>query len=385
VIASNFAQNWVTKRSHLLMLCVFGVFSPLVAPAQPTAAPAQPPRTRPAQPPPATSARPSKQQMENFQQIMSRLSLPGKGCFAAHYPTPVWQPVTCGNAPKYPNPLARGLRPAIVGGGNDQFIQVAGQVSSATGSFDSATGISAEYGLILGNTSSVSPDVYSLQLNANRFSTVVCGGVSVCTGWQQFLFSQSQCNGACVFIEYWLLDYPSPCPAGNWIYYPGTATTAPGCFMNTTPTLLGPQPLADLSNLKLSGSVSNGADIVMLATGTGDISAASQDSILDLAQGWTGAEFNVFGDCCATEAYFNSGSTLTVRLSAANGTVDVPTCSSTFSGPTAETNNLNLVGSCSTAGGADPSILFSESGGGPLPPGTIIGPTSPSDLSAHAN
>jgi hypothetical protein len=33
---------------------------------------------------------------------------------------------------------------------------------------------------------------------------------------------------------------------------------------------------------------------------------------LNLSQGWTGVEFNVFGDCCAYNAFFNNGSSLAV-------------------------------------------------------------------------
>jgi hypothetical protein len=226
-----------------------------------------------------------------------------------------------------------------------------------------------------GNLSTVYLDVYSLQLNANEFTTPACSGAAGCSGWEQFLYSQSECGGnGCIFIEYWLLNHTSPCPAGNaWTYYAGTPSTVPGCYLNTAVAPVPAQALGDLGNLTLSGSVSGGTDVVTVSTANGDVHAATQDSILGLAQGWTGAEFNVVGDCCASEAFFNSGSAITVRLAGANGTTDAPQCATSFTGPTAETNNLNLSTPCSTGGGSFPAIVFPESGGGPIPAGTTIG------------
>lgn len=328
----------------------------------------------PPTPPAAQSSAPaaiSKVARDNFRQTMSRIALPGKGCFVAQFPNVTWSAIPCGNAPVYPNPVARGLRPQIVGAGNDDFMQVTGNLSSATGSFDNVAGVSSEYGSKSGNLSTVYPDVYSLQLNVNQFNTPACAGASGCTAWEQFLFSQSECGAtACIFIEYWLLNHAAPCPAGNsWIYYAGTPTTVPGCYMNTAVAAVPIQALADLANLTLSGTFSGGVDTVSISTPDGDVRATAQDSILGLAQGWTSAEFNVVGDCCASEAFFNSGSTLTVRLAGTNGTANAPQCVTSSSGATAETDNLNLNNTCSTFGGASPAIVFSESGGGPPPNG----------------
>lgn len=314
--------------------------------------------------------KPSAQAREDYRMRMAQIPLPGKGCFEAHYPNAAWQTTTCGVPSKYPNPVARGASPTFVGGGNDYFMQVTGNISSATGSFDSVSGVTTEYGSKFGNLGVVSPNTYSLQLNANIFFTPACSG---CLGWEQFILSQSQCSpSACIFIEYWLLNHPSPCPAGGWTFYPGSATTTPGCFINTAVAFLPVQPLADLGILKLSGTVSGGLDIVTLSTASGNIVATAQDSILSLAQGWTGGEYNLVGDCCASEAFFNSGSNITVRLSANNETTNIPSCTTSFNGATAETNNLNITTACLPVGGASPAIVFSESGGGPIPPGTTI-------------
>lgn len=364
-----FPQKCFAGRFGVAIISVVaGLFSSTPASAQ-SAAPSS------SQEQPSVTARPSKQEMEDFRLKMSKTPLPSKkGCFTARYPNAIWQVANCGPAPKYPNPVARGARPTFVGRGNDYFLEVTtGNISSATGSFDNVTGVNQEYGSRLENLSTVYPNTYTLQLNANKFSTVACNGQPACSGWQQFLFTQSQCNPVptpCIFMEYWLLYYSPPCPGGaSWTYYPGTSGTVPGCFLNTAFALVPAQPLTQLGDLKLSGTVSGGIDTVMLSTASGDIAANAQDSLLDLASGWTGGEFNLVGDCCASEAYFNSGSSLTVRLSAANGTTNPPSCVTFFNGATAETNNLNLTGTCSQVGGASPAIVFMESGGGQLPPG----------------
>jgi hypothetical protein len=66
------------------------------------------------------------------------------------------------------------------------------------------------------------------------------------------------------------------------------------------------------------------------------------ESVLNLAQGWNAVEWNVFGDCCGSQAIFSAGSTLVVRTSV-NTSINnfPPTClEQGFSG---ETNNLFLV------------------------------------------
>jgi len=147
--------------------------------------------------------------------------------------------------------------------------------------------------------------------------------------------------------------------------------------MNTPATLLPIQTIANLGQIALHGQANSGStDTVMVATANGNVQANNQDSILALAQGWSGAEYNLVGDCCASEAYFNNvGSQIVVRLSVNNGTTNPPTYTTSFLGATAETNNLNLVGSPTTVGGASPAIVFSENGGGPIPPGISIGDT----------
>lgn len=327
---------------------------------------------------------------------MLAVPLPGNGCFEAKPPSETWNSVKCKPAPKAPTPLALKVSPSInVGAGNTYVARLTGTLSSATGSFDSANGITALYSPIFQDTSKTAyPNTYTLQINANMFptnATTACTSVG-CRGWEQFVFSQrSACGGSpCVYIEYWLFDTPScpingaqkkgcACPAGPWIaYYDPSGLTGSGCFFNTAATSNFAAPsIADLGKLKFTGQAnSNGSDIVTLQTADGVLHVKNYPATtLNLSQSWTEAEFNIFGDCCAYPMFFNTGSSLAVRLS--TGSTAAPKCiqypvylpppavSLYFSGATAETNNLSLVaGSCVEQVGPPQAIVFSESGGG---------------------
>ena len=69
------------------------------------------------------------------------------------------------------------------------------------------------------------------------------------------------------------------------------------------------------------------------------------------------------GDCCGSQAVFNSGATVNVQLALIDGQLYAPTCNSSgFSGYTGETNNLDLLlHSCIVSNGIAPSLRFTES------------------------
>ena len=198
----------------------------------------------------------------------------------------------------------------------------------------------------------------------------------------QFIFSQTQCGSSpCVFIEYWLLNHANPCPTNaSWTYYgPGvagyTAGTTPGCYLNTPAKSLAAVPLTDLGSLRVISSTQGGNDTVTASDVNGTLGSATNASIAGLYGGWTGVEYNLVGDCCSVETFFTSttNASLTLRVATVNGTTNAPTCASSFTGTTAESNNLNLTGGCTPVSGADPAIVFTESGGGPLPAGVSVG------------
>ncbi len=302
--------------------------------------------------PPATPQVPSTQSPKDWRPGMARVPLPKKGCFTSSYPSAEWQEVPCKTAPARPYPPARGPRPNTVGNGNDVSAQVTGQISTAVGSFDSVTGVTSESGTTGG------ANAFSLQLNANFFNTSVCSGAtnpSQCQGWQQFVYS-NVVGPHLAFMQYWLINYGSTCPSG-WFAYQGS------CFTNSNAVSVPAQTIANLGNLSLLGAAnSGGMDTFIMATGSDLYSVQNEDSVVNLAQGWQVAEFNVVGDCCGSQANFNSGSTIVVRTSVDYGSPNAPSCYG--GGFTGETNNLIFANAPIAERRTSPAIVFTESSAG---------------------
>jgi hypothetical protein len=299
---------------------------------------------------------------EAWRATMSRIPAPRKGCFTADYPNTRWRETPCSPPPAYPNPPARKAQPDSVGNVTDFSAQVTGLISSVVGSFDSvAPATITETGTWSGNPQS--PNAFTLQLNTQTFSAPACNGVAGCQGWQQFIYSQNQCNGACVFMEYWLLGFGSPCPKGPWIQ------NGNNCFFNSASRSAPAITTAQLKGTTLTATSAGGVDTVVLTTQGGSASATAADSVLNLAQVWNTVEWNVFGDCCNTQAVFTNGSTIVARTVVNSGGQAAPTClTQSFTG---ETNNLNLVTPCFSEGPVEavrpPAMVFTESLTTPVP------------------
>jgi hypothetical protein len=106
-------------------------------------------------------------------------------------------------------------------------------------------------------------------------------------------------------------------------------------------------------------------DTVTLTTPTG-MYVYSEPSALGLSNAWTETEFNVFGDCCATEANFTSPTNLVVNISIADGFPTAPTCIAN-DGTTGETNSLTLSGTPIVIPVlSEPSIEFTETNSSPM-------------------
>jgi hypothetical protein len=117
--------------------------------------------------------------------------------------------------------------------------------------------------------------------------------------------------------------------------------------------------ITSLGSLSISGAaVASGNDTVVFNNGTTAYSVNAADSKQDIAQVWNQSEFNIVGDAGASQAQFNTGSSVLVNVALTDGSNAAPTCVAN-DGTTGETNNLTL-GPCSTAGGASPSIQFDE-------------------------
>ncbi len=304
-------------------------------------------------PPVATQRAPvSPAVRDAWRKSISRKPLPKKGCFKASYPATDWLEMTCTKAPERPYPPAKGQRPDKVGNGNDDSAHVTGIISWAEGSFTSVTGVQSD------SDSSGESD-FSLQLNTEFFNSPACSSAanpSDCLGWQQFIYS----NSGVAFMQYWLLNYNKSCPSG-WNSY------GSDCWTNSSTAASVPtQPVSNLVNLTVTASAgSGGLDSVVFSSGTDTYTASEDDTMLDLAKVWNTAEYNIVGDCCATETTFNSGSngsTIVVKTAVDWGNSGAPSCAN--QGFTGETNNLNLVSPCCPYGGLEPNIQFMETNAG---------------------
>ena len=313
---------------------------------------------------------------------MEHLAVPAKGCFTDSYPTIGWQQAACHAAPKIPFAPRQAprivsrhgvrsvaaLKPAAgpvgeeVGDGDDYSAQVAsGSISSATGSFPYVSPGSTETGQP-GGTGAQTANTFSLQLNTEFFSdSPACAGASVpsnCLAWQQFVYSSSYGG---VFIQYWLINYDTTCPAG-WITYSSDCyQNSEGGFLTATaPTI------ATLESVSLTGTVdSGGNDSVVMEYGGNNVTAVGADSVLDVAGNWTVAEFAILGDGGGSEANFSSGTTLDVETAVNNGATASPTCD--FDGFTAETNNLSFASAPTLSAGSEPAIETQQTSSGGTP------------------
>jgi hypothetical protein len=401
-----------------LAVAALGMLLPETTRAQagaPPLQPAQETRPAPAANPAATQARPapSAAELETWRERILHTRKPKKSCYMANYPDTTWTEVTCIKPPNIPQQLpACGPAGNSVGTFQHESAQARG-ISQSEGSFDVATGVTTECGVQCPGgqcpkTSSCTHhplNAFTLQLNTQYFPTAKgCADTDLpanCEGFEQFVFSSSQCgmnnqcsgpateSKACVYIQYWLIDYRSDntCPA-SWQLStsqpsPGQASTgqASNCFINSTIATPVPQQVltsTELESLKLTGAapklptnagpeslkLTGGIagipedDTVTLTIGSTVYSASGDDHFPELGSEWQYSEFNVLGDGCGSQAWFNSGTTLQVRTQV-ESPMSAPSCSHT--GCTGETNNLNLLpGTCSGVGGTSPAIVFTE-------------------------
>jgi hypothetical protein len=313
--------------------------------------------------------------------------LPKKGCFAASYPSLQWREVACAtasNQPGVPAPARGGPSPGTVGNyTNDYLAQVMGHITQASGSFPLVTNVTGESETdITGGPVLNSTDVYSLQLNTNWFNTTaaVCTAHPSCTGWEQFFLwnpGPASPSSPSAYIEYWLIAYNAACPSG-WHSQAGVPTaTDTSCWVDSQPVAVAPQsiPITNLGSLSLTATANEGGsgmDTVITVPGT-TAHAMGADSMLNLAPGWTEAEFNIFGDTARRQANFNANATIVVQTTVHSGTTAAPTClKRSYTG---ETNNLTLVGAPVFSTAPAPAIEFTESNvpGAPAACATAVG------------
>jgi hypothetical protein len=289
---------------------------------------------------------------------------PEQGCFKATYPNLFWERVECKpvthpfDHPRFHKPRAGAL---TAGNGNDYVAEASGLISSTLGSFLTVTGVTSEKSVGVaeyGDGGILGANEYSIQLNTQFTSTsAACDSHSGCTVWQQFIYATDyETKGeAAAFMQYWLIGWGSSrCPSGFGSDGEGD------CYGNSNYVTVPDIKPTSLGSLTLSGTAAKGGnDTVVFHNGSTAYQVSGADSKLDIATVWKESEFNIVGDAGGSEAVFNTGASVTVKVALTDGSTSAPTCLSD-DGTTGESNNLNL-GKCSTASGSSPYIQFTES------------------------
>lgn len=276
-------------------------------------------------------------------QALQKLRVP-PGCFSATFPKVEWVRATCRKPPPTPYMPARGPRPYTIGNSNDYSARVSNLIVGAEGSFDASNATSETDG---------GANIYSLQINTNRFVPSLCSGHAGCLGWEQFIYS-SGFQG--IYIQYWMINYNATCPAG-WMQGPPGYTQ--DCYRNSTSRTVAQQAVSNLPTMRLTGDTRSGNDTVEMFWSGTNASAADTGSPFNLATHWTDAEFLIVGDGNNSVATFGANTTIVVRTVVHHNSTAAPSCQ--LEGFTGESNNLNLVGTAPISMGPAPAIASQQS------------------------
>ncbi len=286
------------------------------------------------------------QAQDVWRETIARNPTTVEGCFHTSYPSTDWAQVDCGIAPNRPflkRQPATGDAPETVGNGNDYSAQVSGLITQTVGTFPTVKGVTSE--------SDGTANTYSIQLNSNFMTKARCHTISGCNAWQQFVYSSSSEQA---FMQYWLIGQGT-CPDSTWMDAGGG-----DCYKNSAGVNVPQLPISDLSTMKMSGSAVKGGLNTLVFTAKGEAySVTGKDSVVELALDWNASEFNIIGDGDASEATFNAGSSVTVKIAVTSGSTAAPVCTAN-TGTTGETNNLTA-GACTATGGSTPYVEFTES------------------------
>jgi hypothetical protein len=207
------------------------------------------------------------------------------------------------------------------------------------------------------------------------------GGSAQCVAWQQFVYTSNGSSPGSFVMQYWLINYGTetnqtcpagPGPAGGWTFYDNANTCVTpvkhqyDCYGNG-PSTASPNAISSINQLgqmSLVTTASAGGNDTAKLFLSGVLAAgiSNDDNIVNLAQFWTIAEFNVFGDCCGDQANFNSGAVIVPRTKIIYGGTAHPTC--VAQGFTGETNNLSFGPTAPAVSPPGPAVFFTESSAG---------------------
>ena len=292
---------------------------------------------------------------------MHKKGAPRKGCFTTNYPRGEWTEVQCVPAPNIPFIPRHGPRPFIVGNTDDISAGApSGTITQAFGHFENPVNVTSESGMI-NNTGAAVNNAYSLQVNTNFMTSTACAGSpnAGCRGWEQWVHFNNGTAGI-AFIQYWLIQYNAACPAGWTQFTFPPPSTDIYCYRNNTAggVAVPNQPITNIANWTLSGTVTATGDSVGMFDGT-TLRTQAGDNSVNAAANWTEAEFNIFGPGGGAQANFNAGAQVNARTQIFYGGNAPPNCLAR--GTTGETNNLSFGPAAPAATGPGPAVIFQES------------------------
>lgn len=317
----------------------------------------------------AQSAQPSGAELQAWHMKVANVAHPSAdGCFTATYPQQAWQDSKCATPPSIPmvpKPVPA-PRPFIIGNGNDISAQVphaTDRITETNGTFEAISGVTSIESPI-GNVGPALPDVYTLQINTNFMTTTACAGSSnpaLCQGWEQFIYANDPGSTSFAFIQYWLLMYNNPCPAG-WMTFSFTGSTDIYCYRNSPTGVVVPnQPIGNLGIIRLTGHADAAGDSVTFTTG-GTAYTVAGGNYITATDNWTQSEFNIFGyggnEDGGGMASFNAGASVNVRTRINYGGTDAPICAAV--GFTGEVNNLDFGTPAPMPTPPGPAVIFLE-------------------------
>ena len=324
-------------------------------PAPATTQPAEPAAPNTVHLLPAAATEAEKAQREAWRIQMLHAPRKKGACYTANYPDTQLHEVPCKAPPNHVFPPHPGPTTETVGNGvTDYVANPTSPITLADGSFDAVSASSVQtVNAMAGGVNGT--NMFSLQLNSERFKTSVCTSAlgPKCRGWVQFVYDNSAQDA---YVQYWLLNddftpFTVPCP-GVWTPYGGYCYQSAATSTTTFPMQA---KATDLQNMSVTGS---GTGVTVTWNGA-MISAPDTGIIPDLASNWSDAEFNVFGDGGAGEASFSGNTTITVRVQVETGINIAPNC--IVASYTGETNNLNLISTPTMEPKKQyPSIIFDE-------------------------
>jgi hypothetical protein len=322
----------------------------------------------------------SARELETWRSTTTAAPPAEAGCYRLDYPAKVWQKIDCGPPPADPPrtlrpqaPARQNIQPNAQPLAGDYTMTPVNKITSATGRMVTLNQVTS-VGSTNANTGTVTPGLFSIQLNSSKSLPANTGTVSCkssfnpknCIGWIQFVYN----NSRQLYIQYWFINYlantTQSCPSSLPFSSKGNPKSSGlDCGANAAITTLAssaPTDFTKMQGVSLTGQALSTGKVVATLTAGGTSYAVTGTDAVSTATGWSSAEFNIFGSGSSSAGTFNTvqlntAAQVTMSLTSNNdSSLKQPGC--TTGTTTAENSNMFL-GPCYTT--TTPGIWFNES------------------------